>query len=263
VAEKLNDIAKDLGYTTTLYKTNTLLHGIPQYRERTFMYFWKEDNRVPVLGYWNRDRKSAEEYLKEIPKGATGDTTNDRDKMLPAYLEFAKLKNFDWRTELPQKHRHFSRWLAENDYLDEFNEYCAEHYPDGSKSINTAMNRVKRKSKEGKGWWEFSPGVERDDFIHTITTKLLALIVHPTEDRFLTSREAMHLMGMPHDMELLDWKKHEPHITQNVPTCTARDITLNALEYIDGKTEFIECQMTKQNNHKRKVELTSIIAEDL
>ena len=38
------------GYSCSLIKTSTLLHGIPQNRVRTFYFFWKSPT-VPILDY--------------------------------------------------------------------------------------------------------------------------------------------------------------------------------------------------------------------
>ncbi len=44
VVEYLEKIAQDRNYTTQLYKTDTLLHGIPQSRKRTFIVFYRNGN---------------------------------------------------------------------------------------------------------------------------------------------------------------------------------------------------------------------------
>ena len=58
------------GYSFSLMKTNTELHGIPQKRIRTFYFFWNTPT-VPELTYKYKKAKTFSNYLKEIPKSAT------------------------------------------------------------------------------------------------------------------------------------------------------------------------------------------------
>ena len=58
------------GYSFSIVKTNTELHGIPQRRIRTFYFFWNTPT-VPQLTWKNARTKSFSEYLKEIPANAT------------------------------------------------------------------------------------------------------------------------------------------------------------------------------------------------
>ena len=44
----------------------------------------------------------------------------------------------------------------------------------------------------------------------------------------------MHLMGLPHDFEIDDVKNLN-HIAQNVPTCTARDMTNQVCDHLDNR----------------------------
>ena len=46
VVEDLREIGRKYGYTFSLYKTKSLLHGLSQGRDRSFYFFWKGD-KVP------------------------------------------------------------------------------------------------------------------------------------------------------------------------------------------------------------------------
>ena len=48
VLNKLREYGDKYGYSFTIYKTDTYLHGIPQHRVRTFFFFWKGD-RCPIV----------------------------------------------------------------------------------------------------------------------------------------------------------------------------------------------------------------------
>ena len=86
---KLKQIGRTFGYSFSLIKTSTELHGIPQRRIRTFYFFWQSPT-VPMLQYQKRSthqdffvihqtsifelcrpKKNLLEYLAEIPKTAS------------------------------------------------------------------------------------------------------------------------------------------------------------------------------------------------
>merc|ERR1711874_937357 len=70
VVRGLIDVGKKHGYSFSIIKTNTELHGIPQRRIRTFYFFWNTPT-VPQLPWKNTPSKTLTEYLKEIPKNAS------------------------------------------------------------------------------------------------------------------------------------------------------------------------------------------------
>ena len=41
IRDRIFEIGKKNGYTMTVYKTKSLLHGLPQYRQRSFYFFGK------------------------------------------------------------------------------------------------------------------------------------------------------------------------------------------------------------------------------
>ena len=65
VRAQLREIGKKNGYTMSVYRTRSLLHGAPQVRERSFYFFWK-DTQTPLLGYFNRPHKPIEEVIREV-----------------------------------------------------------------------------------------------------------------------------------------------------------------------------------------------------
>ena len=70
VIEKLRAIGTHFGYSFSVMKTSTELHGIPQRRVRTFYFFWGSPT-VPLMEYYARPKKDLAAYLKEIPASAT------------------------------------------------------------------------------------------------------------------------------------------------------------------------------------------------
>ena len=46
IVSKMRELADELGYTVSLYKTKSILHGLSQVRDRAFYFFWKGDNVI-------------------------------------------------------------------------------------------------------------------------------------------------------------------------------------------------------------------------
>jgi len=70
----------------------------------------------------------------------------------------------------------------------------------------------------------------------------------------LTIRECLHMMGFPHDFELVGGLPKVNHIAQNVPVPTSRDIHTEILKFIEGKLPLSDTNFFRQNNHKETVE---------
>ena len=67
VQNKLFEIAKQYGYSFSIIKTNTLLHGIPQHRQRTFYFFW-QSKYAPILSWIEKPLPTLIYFLNQIPK---------------------------------------------------------------------------------------------------------------------------------------------------------------------------------------------------
>ena len=79
VRDELREIAEKNGYSFSIYATNTMLHGIPQSRKRTFYFFWRDSN-VPIFDYYRVDTPCFQDYLKSVTPGITHHTTADIDE---------------------------------------------------------------------------------------------------------------------------------------------------------------------------------------
>ena len=69
VVQRLLSIARLNDYSMSIYRTRSLLHGLPQVRERSFYFFWRGE-KVPLLNYFSREVKPIEKVLDTIPKRA-------------------------------------------------------------------------------------------------------------------------------------------------------------------------------------------------
>jgi site-specific DNA-cytosine methylase len=92
------------------------------------------------------------------------------------------------------------------------------------------------------------------DYIGAFVGHYPTMLTHPVEDRYITYREAMTIMGLPSNFELLNPKKSANHICQNVPVQTATDIATEVLEYLNGNRVMIDTDYVLQYNHTQKAE---------
>lgn len=251
VADTLFQIAKKFRYSMSLMKTDTFLHGIPQHRHRTFCFFWKSDVS-PFLNYYKRDNCGLASYLNEIPEECMcfeDCISNLDDDIHYKYLleEYGK----DFRsTMLKTESRTAWQLIVNDNKLDSYIEYCDKHsIPKGKKFAE----HIKLKTESGGGYWDNSLFYIGDE-VNAIIGKNMNKILHPTEDRFYTIRELMHLMGMPHDMELLNPITNSNHICQNVPACTARDWVNECKKFVNGELKLSNSNFVKQNNVKQCID---------
>jgi site-specific DNA-cytosine methylase len=246
VVERLFEIAQSHGYSMSLVKTSTSLHGIPQDRTRTFYFFWKSEY-APVMNMYNREKKNLIDYLSEIPETASLQETFNTWKLenLPTIRFLEEKKGMSWKEIMSSKDYGTLNWLiVHNGWLEECISYTEEIMPD---SVDLrVLNHMKSKLAQGMGFWDGSPRLGIDAF-NAVISKNMACGAHPTEKRFMNIREYMHLMGLPHDFQLLD-KTQWNHIAQNVPTVTARDWTLEVIKFIRGELKSSGEKLFRQNN---------------
>ena len=58
VVRRLRKIGEEHGYTFSIFKTKSILHGLSQVRDRTFYFFWKGD-QVPLFDYVLENEKQS------------------------------------------------------------------------------------------------------------------------------------------------------------------------------------------------------------
>lgn len=264
VLNNLREIAQDYGYTFSIFKTSTLFHGIPQKRERTFYFFWK-GNKTPVFNYYNRSRKNLSEYLKDIPKDALyqyelPSTSYDYNNPFLGFFKFKYGNN--WREESKKVSSLSNAFVKSDELLQEALVWIKENKKDYSEYIinkfENFVHKIVRKKQIKKNWWDLTPRFVSEYVTSLIARYLQVGIVHPTEERFLNLRECMYLMGFPHDFELLEVNSSlNKIITQNVPTNTARDVTLEVIKFLNGELKLLDTNFVKQNNIKQTIDFPS------
>ena len=262
VVNKLRDIAAEFNYSTHLYTTDTLFHGTPQSRKRTFVMFYK-DKLTPKFNYEQKEITKLSDYLELIPKGSKH--YNDyilEEKTALDELYFFILENTKSKTFLeainkldPNKSR--STWtsaqLTEKIGFDIALDYLSKNSTEKQYNI---VKHYKTKREQGKSFWDNTTILaNRGEFTNAIVGKSLTSMVHPTEERGYNVRELLWLMGMPHDFELINFKKNWNHICQNVPVKTATFIANNLKDYLNGNLTVTESEFMKQSNFTQSIDL--------
>jgi len=251
VANNLYKIAQDHGYSMTLYKTSTMFHGIPQARDRTFAILWNSST-APIINYYDREREDFEGWLSKVDND-NSDLTNPKLLEDPYFL-FLKTKVDDVREAIKEVGKKTAfQYVYHQNLLDEAIQYFND--TDNEKGLKLAEH-AKMKLGDGKNIWDGSMNVY-DDRIAALIGRNLISTIHPKEDRSLTIKEALHIMGFPHDLELLGSRKNMNHICQNVPAYTALDMVLEAVKFLDGDLEMSDSTLIKQNNYKQKIDYQS------
>lgn len=252
VADRLYEIASKRGYSLTLYKTSTMFHGIPQNRQRTFAIAW-DSKTAPLMGWYKRDRKNFKDYLDEVPKDALHqDLVINPNVYTDHYYQFIKHKtNKDPRQLMIDEGINTALQYVQSKYsLNEALEWFNK--TNNEKGIKLASHALK-KFEVGKGVWDGSTHVF-NDVMNAVIGRNMADTIHPIENRSLTIREALHMMGFPHNFELLNGRRSTNHIAQNVPVCTARDMCLEIKAYLNNELRDSGSMFVKQNNFKETVE---------
>lgn len=237
VAERLAEIGRKYNYSYSMMKTNTFEHGIPQHRQRTFFFFWKS-KQAPILGYHNQKPVSLIDYLKQVPKDAAHQDVliiNQKPSKYPEYKFLMEKRKY-------ASHEAMQKAIGYNPLLNEIIRIeTLEVYLDWlrnqkqtkviEKSIKKVLH-IQKKFSQDLGYMDSSPIVA---YTHTnaIIARTTYRLIHPTEDRFYTVRELMHMMGIPHDFELMDFKNLNV-ICQNVPTVTTRDMSKEVKRFLEN-----------------------------
>lgn len=267
VANRLRELGKKYGYAFTIYKTDTQLHGIPQRRVRTFFFFWKGEHCPEMEYYCNVPEKPFEEWILDKNTGTHSDTPGlaDIENAYPEfkwiletrcngkYEEFIKLfyDLYDSGSRVAAMTSYITKYGLWDEYIDwlEKNGYGES----ANSKKKTPLDIAKyRKDKIEKGLNFFTNEVlVYKDYTGAITGKTLGAIFHPKELRTLTLRESMELMGLPKDFEVTSGV--QAHITQNVPVCTAKDMTEQVIKFCNSELPMTEYSYIKQNNLTQKI----------
>jgi site-specific DNA-cytosine methylase len=261
VVEKLRKIGKEHGYTMTLYKTKSTLHGLGQVRNRSFYFFWKDDS-VPYMPYFKCAMEPIEECIRNAfvsDDDPMNELVNDKKPSDDPWYQFileeihSGITHKEFFAQL-EKSTNTLSYIEEKMGLDYYPKLSTWFKHHGYEKEAAKCLRIDAKYKAGgnimKRGVEFGKG-HTSAFVGHFATQL----VHPDEDRFISIREALSIMKMPKDFNLLGGKKHLNMICQNVPVSTAQDMAQSVKDYLDGKLDTMRTKFIRQNNTSRTHEL--------
>lgn len=251
VSTELFQIAKKHGYSFTIIKTDSYLHGIPQKRVRSFYFFWR-DTLCPILECQHKESPSLIDYIKMVPENAE----YNKDHFYPGtfdlsddiFINFIKAKNISFSDIDGSVYK----YIIKNNLTLEFQEYV-NSYKETKQQIylKTKCINIQKKIDSNKGYWDPSPKIVHD-YTPAIISKNSYMYL-PELDRGISYREAMWLMGLPNDYKMKN-SIYGQVITQNVPVQTAEYWTGQVLKYINGELEISGFEYVKQNNINKKME---------
>jgi site-specific DNA-cytosine methylase len=260
VREQIQKIGKDNGYTMSVYRTKSLLHGVAQIRERSFYFFWKGD-KTPILHYFNRPYIPIEEVIRNVTTNFQQEPINKKKPSENPYyryilevihggmthLEFSTMigpssvrdaDSFGYIEKMGHNYKQVGEWMQENGYPEEVDK-CMYKY---------------KKLEEGGSLMRRGVTVPKDR-IGAFVGHYPMMLTHPDEDRFITYREAMTIMGLPSDFELVDANSQNAnHICQNVPVQTAADMAGEVLAVLKGERKMVDTDYVVQHNHSQSEE---------
>lgn len=278
VLNRLREYGRQYGYSFTIYKTDTYRHGIPQHRMRTFFFFWKGD-QCPMMDWYNHpSEKPFEEWI--LDKNVGTQTTHIKNyktsELYPEMKwimetrcngEYSKYVEFFYDQCEKYSIRTPYDYIKENNLWQEYRDWLVNQ-PNADKPMHGQGNRTPlyyvdyrlNKINQGLGYFAIQPIVYKGA-ANAIISKNMWWTLHPVEDRYLSTREIMSLMGLPNDFELVT--NNLQQVTQNVPVCTAQDMTDQVIKFINGELPMTEYNFIKQNNLQQKVDQVDFKVGDM
>ena len=257
VVKKLRKIGEENGYVFSIFKTKSLLHGLSQVRDRTFYFFWKGD-RVPLFEYINKKPSTIADDIRAIkrdPNDPMDILTNDKIPSEEPYYRYIleELEGGITHAEFAAK---LTKSTGLQDYIEERTNYKVVAKWMREKGYDTVAKKCDRQYHKLKaGGNIMRKGIEiPKDKIGAFVGHMPTNLTHPDEDRFLTVREALSIMKLPNDFELLNPKRSLNHICQNVPVTTAEHPAKMVKKYLEGQLDLIDTDFMVQDNKKKTYE---------
>lgn len=250
IRQKIYEIGRKNGYTMSIYKTKSLDHGLPQYRGRCFYFFWKEQNQVPLFDNYKRPFIPIEDLLDSVKSNFQTELTNPAipsenmyyryllDEVMPGATHEEYVKTIEYSSDV------LTYILKHGTSFPKLGEYFKKL---GNEAEYNRCLARQAKLDSGKGNMLrtiYLPKKRTGAFVGYLPTHM----THHREDRFLSYRECMSIMGLPDDFELLNPKKNLNHVCQNVPVTTAADMAGEVKKYLEGKSKMVVASQFFQAN---------------
>ena len=263
IVEELRRIAGQNGYTFSIYKTKSILHGLSQVRDRTFYFFW-QGNMIPKLSYVERAHEKIEDTIRNVELREDDPMNVLTNKKTPSENPFYRyvleeieggithsefqdriVKSTNPLDEIEKagiKYNKVGEWMKEKGYDNEASK-CTRMYL----KLKSGGNIMRKTTEIPK------------DYIGAFVGHMPSSLTHPDEDRYLTIRECLAIMKLPGDFMLQGGLKNLNMICQNVPVTTAQDMAEQVQAFVHGRldnqmldTQFaIQCNKTKSINYEK------------
>lgn len=253
VLQNIQKIIKDNGYTRNIniVQMNTMHHGIPQNRKRTFCFIYKGD--ILKLTDIRRETPCLKDFILEADKHhVKNDVLNDTSYSY--YGESRKIW-FDLLKAFPQilNSKKDTTFLCNLIYCgvtpDEF-ENCGVDFSQTKMPLVREYKRLYYGITQGKGVWDCTPMILNKK-INAITSKHCLNYYVKDLNRFLSLREVVDLMGYPPNLMANDKfeVKFAHVITQNIPLNSAVDSLLWAQQLFEKKN-MLNCYAQRELQNK-------------
>ena len=254
IRDKMYATARKNGYSMTVYRTKNLLHGLSQVRNRSFYFFWR-DNQTPILERFYRPHEKIADTIDSV-RGVNS-FQFPVNTMKPSEVSYYQMI-FDWGLFRDKQHLMDSLEKSRTalgvirDNGKTLEDVCDWLRADGRwPRVLAANERRLEKVKEKKGYMDRELLFPKE-YTGAFVLYMPYQTIHPTEDRFITIRESMAIMGLPNDFMLLeDGKGGYPinHVCQNVHTLTAADMAGQVKKYLGGELPYLTgSTLTYQSN---------------
>jgi len=257
IVQQLRKIADENGYSFSIYKTKSILHGLSQVRDRSFYFFWK-GSKVPVFEYYARPYEKIEDTIRSAATNAPDDMFNTHaNTKTPSKEPFYQYVLEEMHGGI--SHAEFFQMIEKTTNPLHYMEENGVDYHDVAKWMDEKgyenharkCRRMGDKLKAGGNIMRKTTEIGKDH-IGAFVGHFPFELTHPDADRYINVREALTIMKMPKDFQLLGGKKNVNMICQNVPVTTARDMTHNIQKFLSGDCEMIETSFAIQDNKARK-----------
>ena len=262
VANKLHEIGKEHGYTLNLYYTESRLHGLAQKRPRTF-YFFTKGEETPIFRYIRRPLENIEEILRQDisnddPMNVLINSENPMDNPWVAYcVHKSGSKTLE---EYYDKIDKTTNCIVSSDNISESLHEVADWMTENgfSQKFADRARAMQDKVDQGKGYWAHGVTMPKGE-IPSLIGAMPHSLINPFKEQFLTLRDALRIMKMPEDFNMVGDNPQSPGnanaICQNVPVTTASDMMQFVVEYLEGKTDTVYADFVRQNNSTMKHEV--------
>ena len=258
VVKRLRKIGEDNGYTFSIFKTKSILHGLSQVRDRSFYFFWKGDE-VPLFNYVLEKPSMIADDIRAVERRNDDPMSqilcNDKTPSEEPYYKYV-LEVLEGGITHKEFQKKIEKTTNPMDYIEErttYKEVAKWMRENGYDNVAKKCDRQYHKLKAGGNIMRKTTEVPKDK-IGAFVGHMPTCLTHPDEDRYLTVREALSLMKLPDDFILLNPKRSLNHICQNVPVTTAEHPAKMVKEYLAGNLERIETKFLVQDNKKRTYE---------